>query len=210
MGNINSQRSTHFSASSRSQRFKNIEIQKMKPNYYLVIDVESIGLYGEAFAVAGVIMSCNKIIEEFLFACNPEVAKGTISNREWITKNVQLSYSDFNCSSTIQLRYLFWNKFIELKNKYPELIICGECIYPVEANFFAQCIKDDEQNREWEGPYPLHDISSMIFMTGVDPLQKVERIENELPEHNPLADARQSARLLMKSITEINCIGQQH
>jgi hypothetical protein len=46
------------------------------------------------------------------------------------------------------------------------------------------------------GPYPLHDLASILLAHGRDPLAKNERLPEELPEHDPLNDARQSARLL--------------
>jgi len=75
----------------------------------------------------------------------------------------------------------------------------------VEARFLIQCIEDDHYAREWWGPYPLIDVASLRMAAGLDPLGTEERIEllGELPEHDPLADARQSARLLVDAIGRI-------
>jgi len=76
----------------------------------------------------------------------------------------------------------------------------ADCSWPVEARFLARCVENDFDKREWEGPYPLHEIATVLLLAGKNPSEKFPRQENELPEHNPLNDARQSARLLLQSI----------
>jgi hypothetical protein len=39
-----------------------------------------------------------------------------------------------------------------------------------------------------------------MMAAGQDPMKNHERRGDELPKHNPLADARQSARLLLEAI----------
>lgn len=75
--------------------------------------------------------------------------------------------------------------------------LAAECAWPVEAKFLMDCVRDDFHLREWEGPYPLIDISSVLLARGIDPLGKQPRLESEEPAHNALNDARQSARLLL-------------
>jgi hypothetical protein len=74
------------------------------------------------------------------------------------------------------------------------------CAWPVEARFLAACVDDNPMTHEWSGPYPLHDLASVLMAAGRDPLAKNERLPGELPEHDPLADARQSARLLLAAL----------
>ena len=80
--------------------------------------------------------------------------------------------------------------------------MAADCCWPVEANFLAQCIADNKQ-RTGDGPYPLLDVSSFLVATGSDPLKQYPRLPNELPAHNPLADARQSARLLRTCLVQL-------
>jgi hypothetical protein len=51
-----------------------------------------------------------------------------------------------------------------------------------------------------DGPYPLVDVASVRLAAGLDPLGAYDRTAGELPVHNPLADARQSARLLLEAL----------
>jgi len=78
-------------------------------------------------------------------------------------------------------------------------VLAADVPWPVEARFLAQCI-DDEPGRKWDGPYPLIDIASVRLAAGLDPLASVERLAEELPQHDPLCDARQSGRLLVEAI----------
>jgi hypothetical protein len=79
-------------------------------------------------------------------------------------------------------------------------MLAADCAWPVEARFLAACVDDQPEQRAWEGPYPLIDIASVRLAAGLDPLATVERLPSEMPAHDPLADARQSARLLIEAL----------
>src|SRR5205823_5852392 len=96
----------------------------------------------------------------------------------------------------IQVRDSFWNKWQQWKNQGALLV--ADCGWPVEARFLAACVDDFPISREWEGPYPFHDLASILFAHGKDPTAKYERKRDELPEHDPKADAEQSARILIE------------
>jgi hypothetical protein len=52
----------------------------------------------------------------------------------------------------------------------------------------------------FDGPYPLYDISTLLLSRNEDPVGIFSRDETELPKHNPLCDARQSARILLEHL----------
>ena len=81
--------------------------------------------------------------------------------------------------------------------------LAADCNWPVEAKFLVHCVGEDPKAREWEGPYPFFDIGSILFAKGMDPLAKYPRIDGEECEHNPLHDARQSARLLLEALKKV-------
>jgi len=68
----------------------------------------------------------------------------------------------------------------------------GDVIYPVETNFISQCVKLD-MNRQFDGPYPLCDISSIENIIPYKLKKELESYENSLlkeyPDHNPINDA---------------------
>ncbi len=170
----------------------------MIPGTFFIFDVESVGLHGEGFAVAGGVCSRNSIDMDFCFSCNPDMANGTPEDRKWVTENVKdLAYQFMDPS---QVRQAFWNQWESAKVLFPGIVMAAECLWPVEANFVEACVKDDPQARNWGGPYPFHEIASYMAAAGMDPMATYERLEDELPAHNPLCDARQSARLLVSAL----------
>lgn len=166
-------------------------------------DVESIGLYGPAFAVGYVVLDTSnpKVeLESGIFSCDPLDVSGTYNNHVWVAANVpSLPITAENPS---EMRSQFWDRW-----KYWDALgayLCADVAYPVESNFLSECIRDGQGARDWEGPYPLIDIASIRFAKGLDPLATETRLESEMPAHNPLCDARQSARLLVEALSKGN------
>lgn len=172
------------------------------PKFFFIFDVESIGLHGEGFAVAGGVYSDKGAAQyEFQFACPPEQAEGKPADRDWVMTNVLMLEVTHRTPNGV--REAFWAQWMEAKGKYPDIVMAGECIWPVEAGFVARCVYTDQEKRNWEGPYPFHDIASIMASAGMDPMVTRDREPSELPAHNPMADARQSARLLAKAIAQL-------
>lgn len=170
----------------------------MTPPLFMVFDVESIGLHGEGFAVGFVVID-RAGAEQYYgrFACAPETAHGADEGRSWVRDNIPPLRETHNSSQG--MRRTFWRHWLEWKAQGAVLV--ADCAWPVEARFLAACVDDAPSEREWQGPYPLHDLASFMAASGRDPLAANERLPNELPAHDPLADARQSARLLMECLT---------
>lgn len=173
----------------------------MKPPFYMVFDVESIGLHGEGFAVGWVVVDAMGTEHASgLAACHPASANGTPGNREWVRKNIPV-LPETN-RTPYGVRLAFWNQWEAWKAKGAVLV--ADCAWPVEARFLAACVDDAEQEglplRDWDGPYPLHDLASVLLAVGKDPLATYERLPSEMPAHHPLNDARQSARLLVEAL----------
>lgn len=172
-----------------------------KPRYYMVFDVESVGLHGEGFAFGCVVMDAiGRAITEYRHGCPTKEAHGTDEDRMWVDEHVQHTVDFFN---PLQVRNRFWQIWEIWKGQ--GAILVADCCWPVEANFLSACVKDNPENRKWEGPYPLHDIASMLLVNGVDPLSQFLRLPNELPVHNPLLDARQSARIFAERFLNQRC-----
>ena len=89
------------------------------------------------------------------------------------------------------------------KNAYKAAMFV-ECGWPVEARFLNACIEDHLETRNWEGPYPLHEIATMMLSAGMNPMKTYERYDEELPAHEPLADSRLSARLLFMALQKLS------
>ena len=170
---------------------------------FFVFDVESVGLHGEAFAVAGGLYSpAGEPIREFAYHCHPSEADGLPDDREWVAENVTLHASSIEQANPFLVRDRFWNEWMHAKSAFKAAMFV-ECGWPVEAAFLEACIKDHQETRNWDGPYPMHEIASVMFAAGMDPMATYERQPSELPAHEPLADARQSARLLATALNTL-------
>lgn len=171
---------------------------------FFVFDVESVGLHGEGFAVAGGVYINGAAQSEFRFCCPLEEAEGEESDRDWVKANVPVM--EITHRDPRGVREAFWSEWTKAKARYPGITMAGECIWPVEAGFVARCIYQDKEKRNWEGPYPFYEIASFMAAAGMDPMATYEREASEKPAHEPLADARQSARLLATAIRTLELI----
>lgn len=165
----------------------------------MVFDVESVGLHGEGFAVGWVVLNdVGEEIDARMIACDPGRAKaGTSPDRAWVAENVEPTLAgNYTHSDPYPVREAFWAAYAALKAEGP-VELWADCPWPVEARFLNACIDQNRDARNWEGPYPLLDVGVMMRAAGQDAMAIHARYPDELPAHNPLADARQSARLLL-------------
>jgi hypothetical protein len=166
---------------------------------FMVFDVESIGLHGEGFAVGYVVIDGSGAeLAHGYRCCHPDQARGDEEGRKWVAANVPLPGPEKMLPVPGAVRTFFWMQWRHWKSKGAMLV--ADCAWPVEARFLAACIDGQPELRGWEGPYPLVDVASVRLAAGLDPLATVERLPSEMPAHDPLADARQSARLLIEAL----------
>lgn len=172
-----------------------------RPVRYMVFDVESIGLHGEAYAVGWVVVDgTGREMRAGMDACDPDETNGATADRAWVKANCPPL--EVSCDSPFAVRQAFWREWSDEANKGAVLV--ADCAWPVEARFLAACIDDFPESRRWAGPYPLHDVASVRFAAGFDPLATMGRLPTEEPKHNPLADARQSARLFIQALRRLH------
>lgn len=174
----------------------------------LVFDVESIGLHGEAFAVGFVVVEPANEWQEVLsglYSCPIEAARGLHSDYVWVKDHVRIHLpSEYRAVERLPVdtpslvRAGFWGIWREWAER--GALLCADTPWPVEANFLSQCIDDLSPTANWEGPYPLIDITSICKAVG---LESIERLPGELPEHNPLQDARHSVRCLRLALERV-------
>lgn len=185
-------------------------MQVNESSLFFVFDVESVGLYGEGFAVGWTVVDLEgKEHESGLFVadwrkCEGHNQKGA---REWLESN--LPPMEVTHQSANDLCFEFFNVLQRwLPNNISHTKVSGvwaDWLYPVEANFLAQCREVAywriEEDPSWLMPAPLHEIATLQLAAGIT--DDLPRLPSELPEHNPLNDARHSARLLVKAMAKL-------
>jgi hypothetical protein len=168
------------------------------PKTFLVIDVESVGLHGQAFAVGGGLYTGNGTrVREFLYSCPPERAAGDPLGREWIGKNVPPMEPTHDTTDDIAQQ--FWMEWRRARTEDDAQLV-ADCLWPVEARFVLRAVMASQEDRCFQGPYPFYDVATFMAAAGLDPLGTYDRLPEELPAHNPLNDSRQSARLLFVAL----------
>lgn len=147
----------------------------------MLFDVESVGLYGEAFAAAWLVHdAAGHEIDSFTLACHPNAARGDDAGRAWVAEHVMPGLTELNCDSPREVRDLFWTRYTALRSSAPDLMLMADVPFPVETNFLTACIADDP-SRAVDAPYPLLDAASIRRWLGVPAPTYA---------HNPLEDCR--------------------
>lgn len=170
----------------------------MEAKYFFVFDVESVGLHGDGFSYGYVVVENApqmKVVDHGSLSAGRSNAQGTSADHEWISTNVPPCRRVI-CSATA-LRNTFWVEWVRWRAQ--GAVMVADCPWPVEARFLQACI-DDEPTRQAEAPYPLIDVASVLLAAGMDPIASYDRLPAELPKHDPVADATQSARLLLAAL----------
>lgn len=181
--------------------------------YWMVFDVESVGLYGDGFAVGYTVMDAKtgkRLEDKGIWSLG---AHGDLGGFEWVKENVipilhkpprpDLGDRMERIVGVDGVRTWFYFRWYEWLARCEEegtsILMAADVPWPVEARFLDACIRD-QRSRRLSAPYPLIDIASIRFAAGLNPLATCERLEDEKPAHHPLADARQSARLLWEAL----------
>lgn len=183
---------------------------------YFSFDAESAGLFGSVFAVGWVIIDEDGTeLEEGYLAC-PLDLTAPPSDVRWAQEHVlptlpifQSEPSYANCKDLLTLMDRFWAAWLEAKQKYSDLTMVTDCPFPVEATFLLG-VALRQKLTSHNSFYPILDVASVLAAADRDPLGANERKENEHPPHNPVNDARQSARLLVETLNSIRLRGAIH
>jgi len=168
-------------------------------NIQFVFDVESRGLHGEPFSVGYVVHKDGQCVASNSFACDRKTVRpGSHSDDEWVDANVPVTPITHDTLGGVLAA--FWEAWMDWKKEGAQMF--AECAWPVEAHFLRMCITRVWPEGQWGGPYPLHEIASFMAAAGMDPMASYPYEDGET-KHDPLSDARQSARLLREALERL-------
>lgn len=162
------------------------------------VDVESIGLHGDSFAVGVSVRDKSGEVDHLRYAVGRGSVFGDERDRAWVDANVP--EIPITHEHSYSMRIKFWAHWESWRKR--GAIMVADCGWPVEANFLSRAIRENApyNNLHSTAPYPLHDLATLLLARGLDPLATYPRLPEELPKHDPLADARQTARLFWEHI----------
>ncbi len=166
-----------------------------KSSKILCFDLETNGLHGQAFAIGAVVMSADgKIHDEFTARC-----KVNDEMDEWVKGNVLPSITDMAIThgDYVSMREAFWRWYTKTEPNVDYVLVSNG--YPVEYRFLLDCQEADLDERYWQHPFPVIDLSSVLLTSGhlVESnkrklVAEVSAGQNFKP-HNPLHDAKMTA-----------------
>lgn len=158
-------------------------------NKYIFIDAETDGLYGPFISVAMIVLDRNGNEESSFYGgiANPI----NFVNNQWVKENVlpiMGEYEHFSDENSLLCAvWNFWKRYTN--NAY----MIGDVIHPVESRLMTKCLQLFGEN-EFEGPFPMLDLASILYAKGIDPLIDRKQLLNtdkiDLKQHNPLDDVR--------------------
>jgi hypothetical protein len=152
-------------------------------------DTETDGLYGPVWAIGAVVL--NEEVGEEIARFEGQVEY--TGENQWVWDSV-VPYVDLpKFESARALRDAFWAFW--MSHREEGCVCIADFGSPVESGLFRACVEDDLEARQWSGPYPLHEVGTMLLAAGIDP--DVDRIVlsglTGLKKHDPVADALASA-----------------
>ncbi len=174
---------------------KDRSLEKLKRyNKMFFVDAETDGLYGDFISIAAIVVDdTGREIDVFYKAAK------NICEREnhidWVKENV-LPYLGA-CqwvASEDELISSFWEFWMKYKQ---ESLCIADVPYPVEFRLFQRCVEQDIQIRSKDAPYPFLDISSMLYVKGIDPNVERRKLidKNTGILHNALDDVRMNINI---------------
>lgn len=165
----------------------------------LFIDAETNGLYGTFLSVAAIALDDNGEETDAFYGTlrNPE----KYVTSEWVRENV-LPYlgdavrADDYYDSEKELVEAFYSFYLQHRDSD----VIADVPHPVESRLFISAAENDLEEREFQAPYPLMDLSSMLYAKGYDPLIERRSVVDcsDLRLHNSFDDVRMSIRIWKK------------
>lgn len=173
-----------------------------KQTKLLSFDLESNGLHGKAFAVGAVVMGADgHIYDEFMAR-----ARLTEKVDEWVKDNVLPAIADMPITHDNYegLREAFWGWYLLAEPQADYVLVNNG--YPVEYRFLLDCQDANLEERYWQHPFPLLELSSMLIMTEHGSGYNKRLLKSTLDEdygrklHHPLEDAKMAVKIAFEAL----------
>lgn len=169
----------------------------------LSFDLEANGLHGQAFAVGAVVMDATgKIHDEFSARC---LLHGPVD--PFVRENILPALVDMPVThkTYAELCEAFWAWYLKTEPKTDYVLVSNG--YPVEYRFLLDCQKADLEERYWQHPYPILDLSSLLLQIG-NKISSKNKLVGEIKktgsfvQHHPLHDARVAALMAFEAFRQ--------
>jgi hypothetical protein len=174
--------------------------EKVNGKNHFVFDVESTSLHGIGFAFGAVVINPRNGLVIDKLQLLSVIGKETCN--EWVVENVLPHLGGMpTCNTLRELRDSFYEFYMKHKDTCE---IWSDCNFPVETNFLSQVVSDNPKEREFNMPYPLKDICSIVDISVNRDEIYTSETGNKVNKHNPLYDSLASGYCLVKELNKKN------
>lgn len=157
------------------------------------VDAETDGLYGPFLSVAALVLGERGEELDRFYGAVP--VDGLTVLTPWVRENVlpSLARAEQVFPDEAALLEGFWAFWL----RHRETSLCiADVGVPVEARLFARCVQRAPKKRAFLGPYPLYDLSTALYLRGIDPLGDRRALSGlTLTAHDAMDDVRMLAAL---------------
>lgn len=167
----------------------------------LSFDLETNGLHGKAFAVGAVVMDARgRVHDKFTARC-----RLTSKVDDWVKANVLpvITEMPITHDNYEQMREAFWEWYVIAKDEADYVLVNNG--YPVEHRFLLDCQDANIDERYWQHPFPILELSSLLLMThgisgaGKSNLKKNMDKDYIKKMHDPLEDSIMAIKLAFEA-----------
>lgn len=175
--------------------------------HFFVVSAQAASMFGEVFSVGYVVIDeLGREWQHGYHACPQERAYGIPggpAGRGWVVEHVLDHLPEPELRTPGEVRNAFWADWSEWQKMGS--IFVADTPWPTISGLVSTCVTEDPR-RIVEAPIPTLDVCSARWAVGLPPTSEEPREGKgeELPEYNPLADARYTARLLLEAMV---CMG---
>lgn len=167
----------------------------------LSFDLEANNLHGTPFAIGALVVDGHgKVHDSFTARCP---IKGEVD--PWVQTNVLPAIKDMaeTHGSYEDLREAFWRWYLAAESASDYVLVSNG--YPVEYRFLIDCQEANLEERYWQHPFPILDLTSILVARGQESkiyktqIRKRIRQEATFAQHHPFDDAKLAALMAFEA-----------
>lgn len=163
----------------------------------LSFDLETNGLHGKAFAVGAVVMDAQgNVLEEFSARC-----RLSEKTDDWVKDNVLPAIAEMPITHTnyTELREAFWEWYTKTEPEVDYVLVNNG--YPVEYRFLLDCQQANLEERYWQHPFPILELSSLLLMADRSGASFKRQLDANYGHklHHPLEDAKLACKIAFET-----------
>lgn len=168
-----------------------------KIKYIFIVDAECDGLYGEIFSIGALVADIRTMEPVLKFNLTSTYGMERVK-QDFVKEHVIPAIKADNTMVFVEkpitkLLDYFWIFYEAVRESS---IVIADFGAPVEARLFSQCITDDA-DREFKGPYPLHELGTILLLNNIDPDFCRDSYYDDITlKHSPYFDCLATLKIL--------------